>query len=203
MMPQRSYPADPTRSGRALREPRLALDELVMVAVARAKEGDMSALQFLYTRYATEVRHYVTSIVGDEHDAEDITQSVFLKLIRVIGTYTQRDVPFVAWLRRVARNAALDNVRSKRLVQICELREGEYGRDELQSERIDELREVLQRLPFEQREVLMLRHLAGLSPREVARALHKTEAAVHAIQYRARNAFRATFRELEAMPRAN
>jgi RNA polymerase sigma-70 factor, ECF subfamily len=172
----------------------------VALAVARAKEGDRSALQFLYIRYAREVYRHVNSIVGDHHEAEDITQGVFLKLMRVIGSYSPRDVPFGAWLRRVARNAALENLRSRRPVPVPELLPGEHSREELKSERVRDLRHALERLPYEQREVLILRHLAGLSPGEIARILDKTEAAVHGLHHRARSAFKQNLRELGAMP---
>jgi RNA polymerase sigma-70 factor, ECF subfamily len=83
-----------------------------MAAVARAKEGDVSALHFLYVRYADDVMGYVKSIVREVHEAEDITQNVFAKLMEAIGKYEQRDVPFKAWILRVARNAALDHIRA-------------------------------------------------------------------------------------------
>ena len=169
-------------------------------AVARAKEGDRSALQFLYIRYSKEVHRYVYSIVGDHHEAEDITQGVFLKLMRVLGSYTPRDVPFAAWLRRVARNAAIENLRSKRPLPVHELQTGEHSREELRCERVRDLRQALERLPYDQREVLILRHLAGLSPGEIATMVDKTEAAVHGLHHRARNAFKATLRELGGTP---
>src|SRR3954454_9529753 len=88
--------------------------DLVDSAVARVKEGDMSGLHFLYVRYGEDVRRYVDSIVRDHHEAEDVTQSVFLKLMSVIKGYEPRGVPFAAWLLRVARNAAVDSLRAKR-----------------------------------------------------------------------------------------
>jgi RNA polymerase sigma-70 factor, ECF subfamily len=200
MSKPRPSPAYPLRSGRALNDLRQEGDRFVTLAVARAKEGDTSALQLLYIRYAGEVHRYVNSIVDDHHEAEDITQGVFLKLTRIIGSYTQRDVPFSAWLRRVARNAAVDTLRSKRPMPVEEIRAGEDSSDELRIERVRDLRQALERLPYEQREVLILRHLAGLSPREIAEMLDKTEAAIHGLHHRARNAFKAALRELEAMP---
>ena len=200
MSPLSHNPADPNRGDRTLRDPRLGGEGLVALAVARAKEGDRSALQFLYVRYAKEVHRYVKSIVGDHHEAEDITQGVFLKLMRVLGSYTPREVPFAAWLRRVARNAALEHLRSRRPMPVRELQTDEQSREELRCERVRDLRQALERLPYEQREVLILRHLAGLSPGEIARMLDKTEAAVHGLHHRARNTFKATLRELEASP---
>src|SRR5215203_4102208 len=86
---------------------------LVDMAVNRAKEGDAEALRFLYVRYADNVYGYVTSIVRDEHEAEDLTQQVFTKLITVLPRYEQREVPFSAWILRVARNVAVDHLRAR------------------------------------------------------------------------------------------
>jgi RNA polymerase sigma-70 factor, ECF subfamily len=63
----------------------LAASRLVSRAIKRAQEGDREALGFLYARYADNVCGYVRSIVHDQHEAEDITQHVFAKLVRVIG----------------------------------------------------------------------------------------------------------------------
>ena len=200
MTRHRHHPLDPIHSGRGLRASPRQGEGFVALAVARAQEGDRSALQFLYIRYAKEVHRYVNSIVGDHHEAEDITQGVFLKLMRVIGSYSPREVPFAAWLRRVARNAALEYLRSRRPVPVHELHPCQPSREELRSERVRDLKQAFERLPYDQREVLILRHLAGLSPPEIARVLEKTEAAVHGLHHRARNAFKETLRELEAMP---
>jgi RNA polymerase sigma-70 factor, ECF subfamily len=204
MTRKHQIPAQAVHSGRALPgSGDESQDGLVPLAVARAKEGDRTALEFLYVRYATEVQRYVASLVGNHHEAEDITQEVFLKLMRVIGKYTQRDVPFVAWLRRVARNAALDHMRSRRLVPVSEVRAGADTHEDVAPDSARALTEALGRLPHEQCEVLVLRHLAGLRPREIARVLDKTEAAVHGLHHRGRNAFKATLRELEAMPQTS
>jgi RNA polymerase sigma factor (sigma-70 family) len=70
----------------------------------------------------------------------------------------------------------------------------------LGSERVRDLKQALERLPYEQREVLILRHLAGLCPREIARILDTTEAAIHGLHQRALTGFKDGLRELEAMP---
>src|SRR5256885_1319321 len=85
-------------------EERPAHDPIVLRAVASAKQGDREAVRFLYLQYADNVYGYVRSIVGDDYEAEDVTQHVFAKLMTVIGKYEQRQVPFAAWILRVARN---------------------------------------------------------------------------------------------------
>jgi RNA polymerase sigma-70 factor, ECF subfamily len=187
--------------GRFVRsDARQAPDELVYEAVAHAKDGDMSALHFLYVRFADDVCAYVRSIVRDPHTAEDITQTVFTKLMKAIHKYERRDVPFAAWIIRVARNVALDHIRASRQIPLAEVRTSDEGNEQVGFERALSLREALARLPADQREVLVLRHVAGLSPGEIADRLGKTEASIHGLHHRGRGALRAALRELEAAP---
>src|SRR4051794_39675812 len=60
------------------------IDRLVIRAVARAKEGDQDAVRYLYLRFADNVYSYVRTIVRDEHEAEDVTQHVFAKLMTAL-----------------------------------------------------------------------------------------------------------------------
>jgi RNA polymerase sigma-70 factor, ECF subfamily len=179
---------------------REAPDELVYEAVAAAKAGDMSALHFLYVRFADDVCAYVRSIVRDPHAAEDITQNVFAKLMKAIHKYERRNVPFAAWIIRVARNMALDHVRAARQIPVEEVRTSDEGGELVGFDRAQCIRDALQRLPHDQREVLVLRHVAGLSPGEIAERLGKTEASVHGLHHRGRGALRAALRELDAAP---
>jgi RNA polymerase sigma-70 factor (ECF subfamily) len=182
--------------GAATRDP----DRLLANAIARAKEGDAGALHFLYLRFADDVRGYVQSIVHDQHEAEDITHTLFAKLLTKIQRYEQREVPFAAWILRVARNAALDHVRARRAIPCDEVRTSDEHGDEAAIERSASLRSALEQLPEEQREVLVLRHIAGLSPGEIAERLGKTESSIHGLHHRGRGALQAALRDLDAAP---
>ena len=175
-------------------------DVLLHRAIVAAKDGDTSGLHFIYVRFADDVRGLVQSIVRDPRDAEDITQNVFAKLMRAIQKYERREVPFAAWILRVARNAALDHMRARRRVPIEEIRTSHEGYEQVGFERSRPLREALERLPKKQREVLALRHIAGLSPGEIAERLDKTEGSIHGLHHRGRGALRAGLEELEAGP---
>jgi RNA polymerase sigma-70 factor, ECF subfamily len=177
-----------------------AAEQLVLAAVARAKDGDDDALRFLYLRYADNVYGYVCSIVRDEHEAEDVTQHVFAKLITALDRYEPRVVPFSAWIRRVAHNAAIDHVRVRRPVPCEEVRSPDVEDDASGRERFAELRLALAALPAEQRELIMLRFLVGLSPREIAERLGRSEDAVHGLQHRARRRLRRELQRLEGEP---
>jgi len=109
--------------------------DLTRKAVTRAKAGDSEGLHYLYVRYADDVLRYVASFIRDHHEAEDITQNVFAKLITAINKYEEREVPFDAWIMRVARNAALDHLRAKRAVPTEEVRLADTGRAETAQDR--------------------------------------------------------------------
>jgi RNA polymerase sigma-70 factor (ECF subfamily) len=193
----------PARMGRFIRvaDPQAGpRDGLLASAISRAKQGDANALHFLYVRYADDVYGFVNSIVRDHHEAEDITQNLFAKLMRIIGKYEQREVPFSAWILRVARNAALDHMRARRQIPFEEVRTSDEGHDQVGFERFQSLRTALDRLPEDQREVLILRHIAGLTPPEIADVLGKTESSIHGLHHRGRGALQAALRELEAAP---
>jgi RNA polymerase sigma-70 factor (ECF subfamily) len=184
----------------ALEESPAAL-RLVAQAVARAKEGDREAVRFLYLQYADNVYGYVRSIVRDDFEAEDVTQQVFAKLMTAIGKYQERDVSFSAWIMRVARNVAVDHLRRRRAIPCEEVRELEPGADEDASRnRSLMLRDALAALPEEQREVIVLRHLVGLSPGEIAGRLGRTEPSIHGLHHRGRGALRSALTEMQCGP---
>jgi RNA polymerase sigma-70 factor (ECF subfamily) len=104
--------------------------------------------------------------------------------------YQQRDVPFSAWLLRVARNLALDHLRSRGEVPSDDVRNSEANADDFAGDRSLALRAALASLPREQRTVLVMRHLLGLSPGEIAKRIGRSEGAVHGLHHRGRAAIR-------------
>lgn len=176
------------------------IERLVRRAVARAKQGDRDAVRFLYTRYADNVYGYVRTIVRDHHDAEDVTQQVFTKLMTAIAKYEPRGVPFVAWLLRMSHNVAVDAVRTRRTTPAGEI----YGPDdaicEETPERARSLHAAFASLPDDQRQVVVLRHVLGLTPVEIAEQLNRTNSSVYGLHHRGRRALCAELERLESVP---
>ena len=112
------------------------------------------------------------SIVRDEHEAEDVTQHVFAKLMTVLAKYEERSVPFSAWILRVARNVAVDHLRQRRAdarARTCaRTSPATTEDDDRQRPLADAARRARRRCRDEQRDVLVLRHVVGLSPGEIA-----------------------------------
>jgi RNA polymerase sigma-70 factor, ECF subfamily len=169
------------------------------LAVARAKEGDHDALRFLYLRYSNNIYGYVRSIVRDDHEAEDVTQHVFTKLITTLIKYDDRGVPFFAWLLRLAYNVAIDHLRSNRLTPTDPVvdPDASCGAD---LDRSQTVRAALATLPDEQRKVVILRHVVGLTPGEIADRMGRTEGSIHGLHHRGRRALQRELERLESTP---
>jgi RNA polymerase sigma-70 factor, ECF subfamily len=171
----------------------------VRLAVARAKEGDHDAIRFLYVSYSNNVYGYVRSIVHDDHEAEDVTQHVFAKLMTKIIRYNDRGVPFFAWLLRLARNVAIDHLRANRLTPTDNVLDPDTS-SALNLDRAETVRSALATLPDEQREVVLLRHVVGLTPAEIADRMGRTESSIHGLHHRGRRALQHELTLLESGP---
>jgi len=173
---------------------------LVDRAVRRAQEGDREAMRFLYLRYADNVYGYVRAIVRNHHDAEDVTQQVFAKLMTTIVKYEPREVPFVAWLLRISHNAAVDAVRARRDTPLTETYEPSTPTEDAGGDRTIALRTAFDRLPEDQRQVVVLRHVLGLTPVEIAACLGRTNSSVYGLHHRGRRAMCAELVKLDSTP---
>jgi RNA polymerase sigma-70 factor, ECF subfamily len=167
--------------------------------VAAAQAGDREAMHALYVGFAPGLRAYLAPIVG-RHDAEDVTQQVFAKLMHELRHYREGEAPFSAWLLRVARNLGVDHLRRSRLVPCGDVRDGDVLADDAGRACTASLREALAGLPPAQREVLLLRHLVGLSSAEIAETLGRSVHSVHCLHNRGRSAARTALDGLGAGP---
>ena len=155
------------------------------LAIARAKEGDRDALRLLYVRYCDNVYGYVRSIVRDEKEAEDLTQHVFLKLITVICKYDDRGIPFSGWLLRLARNVALDHLRRRRATPRKRSTAPTPTSTRCPRPRARPAHGA-RSLPEEQRNVVVMRHVIGLTPPEIAERMGRSESSIHGLHHRGR-----------------
>jgi RNA polymerase sigma-70 factor (ECF subfamily) len=170
------------------------------LAVERAKNGDREAIRYLYVRYADNIYSYVASLLRNHHEAEDVTQQVFAKLPDSLQRYEDRGAPFLSWLVRLARNAAIDQLRSRRAVPVAEPIITETADDGATRDRREILRAALAVLPEDQREIIVLRHVGGLAPAEIAARLGRSESAVNGLHHRGRRALRAELTRLGVAP---
>jgi RNA polymerase sigma-70 factor, ECF subfamily len=171
----------------------------IRLAVARAKEGDQEALRFLYVTYVHNIYGYVRSIVRDDHEAEDVTQHVFAKLMTAIVKYDDRGVPFFAWLLRMARNVAIDQLRANRLTPTENVIDPDTSAHS-DLDQAETMRSALATLPDEQRQVVILRHVVGLTPGEIADRMGRSEGSIHGLHHRGRRALQRELERLDSTP---
>ena len=172
----------------------------VRLAIARAKEGDRDAVRVLYVHYSDNVYGYLRSIVRDDREAEDLTQHVFMKLVTVIVKYNDRGVPFSGWLLRLARNVALDHLRRRQPTLTDEVLSADTHTDDAARDRARDLHAALASLPEEQRDVMIMRHVIGLSPPEIAERMGRSESSIHGLHHRGRRAVQQELRQLGWAP---
>jgi RNA polymerase sigma-70 factor (ECF subfamily) len=125
-------------------------------------------------------------MLRNDYDAQDVTQQVFVKLATSLDKYDSRRADFSAWILRMAHNAAVDHLRKHRLTLLTDPVEVPPEVDEADPDDGRSLREAFTALSSTQRDVLLLREVVGLTPREVAKRLGKTRAAVNTCHHRAR-----------------
>jgi len=158
--------------------------------VSRAIKGDGKAFAQLYEELFDKVYRYVYLRVGNETEAEDLTQDVFVKALEAIGSYRWRNLPFASWIFRIAHNQVIDYLRKQGRVEKVDFEDDVYPVDEsspaqIAEQRIEaaELRDNIKKLSPSQREVISLRFGAELSTAEIAEALGKSAGTVKALQY--------------------
>ncbi len=177
-----------------------ASDERLVVDAAR--EGDEAALSELYTLYFPRVYRYILARTGDQYEAEDLAEEVFMHMLKAIDRFQWREVPFSAWLFRIAHNALIsqrrkNGTRGRNIPLTDGLPMNMQGPEELVANRMTmmEVMAAAQRLPDAQRNVISLRFAAGLSVAETAKALGKAEGNVKVTQHKAIAKLREMLRE--------
>jgi RNA polymerase sigma-70 factor (ECF subfamily) len=160
-------------------------------ALALAARTDADAFGQLYVRHRLTVYRYARSRTSTEEDGIDLTAVTFERALGAIGRYRPSGGGFVAWLLRIARNAAIDHGRRARpvvdLVADLEDRHPDHGPEAaaLGRERRRALARALATLPGEQRDAIVLRFGSGLTARQIGDVLGKREAATQKLLSRA------------------
>ena len=164
-----------------------------------AAQSDPSRFAELYESNFHRVYAFVARRVSNRDEAQDVTAEVFHQALRNIGRFQWRGVPFAAWLLRIAANALADRwQRAARGLEVpvdeAEM-ENEAGRTETaEVERRAMLFQLVDRLPADQRLVIMRRFVDQKSIREIAQELGRSEGAVKQLQFRALETLRGQVR---------
>lgn len=156
-----------------------AVDDLLL---ARARRGDLDALESLYKAFSEPVFTLARRICRSAEEAEEVLQETFLEVVRSIGSF-RGDGAFGAWIRRVAVSKALTAVRRKRRSDVAAdtsdgAAHGQFGVSKLSGhedgwKRVD-LERALAKLPDAARAVVWLHDVEGLTHVEIAEVFGRT-----------------------------
>ncbi|HEV2386896.1 MAG TPA: sigma-70 family RNA polymerase sigma factor [Candidatus Acidoferrales bacterium] len=172
-------------------------DERLLVEAA---QRDPARFGELYERHFDQVYAFIARRVRDRTETEDLTSEVFRRALANLNKFEWRGTPLAAWLMRIAANAVAD--RWKRRAREMEMTEGGGAQEPSTREaRHDgeraQLFRLVDRLPAEQRRVILLRFAEEKSVRQIAGGIGRSEGAVRQLQFRALEKLRA---QLDAAP---
>ena len=158
----------------------------------RASSGDIDAFGELYDRYVKKIYNYIYYRTGNMHDAEDLTERVFLRALNHIGNYQDRGLPISAWLYRIAHNLVAnwhrDNSRRREIM----LDDGYYVKENqehleksiIKIEERERLLRIIRSLPDDRQQLLILKFVERLSNAEIGRIMGRTEGAIKSLYHR-------------------
>lgn len=179
------------------------------IVVRRAKQGDQDAFETLVTRYEKRVYSLAYHYVGNEQDAMDISQEAFLRVYRFLPQFNEQS-QFSTWLYRVTSNVCKDYLRkrgARAAVSLSGEQDGEeylmeapdlrYNPEDVfeQKEMRRQIREGLEQLSPDHREILVMRDVLGLTYGEIAGSLELEEGTVKSRIARAREKLRQKLME--------
>ena len=160
--------------------------------LARASQGDKDAFGELYERYIDRIFNYVYYRTGNTHDAEDLTARVFQRAMKHIHNYTDRGVPFSAWLYRIAHNLVANWHRDRSRKQEIPINDipvlpakGDHPETSLvHTEEQEALLKLIRKLPPERQHLLILKFVENLSNAEIGQIMGRSEGAIKSLYHR-------------------
>jgi RNA polymerase sigma factor (sigma-70 family) len=159
----------------------------------RAVGGDERAFAAIFRRYHQSLYRFCLAIVGNPEDAQDALQNTMVKVMRALPG-EERTIELKPWLYRIAHNESIDLLRRRRETRELDVEQVAPGyglaEDVVTRERLRRLLVDLRELPDRQREVLVMREIAGLGFDEIGIALETTGAVARQTLYEARKSLR-------------
>jgi RNA polymerase sigma factor (sigma-70 family) len=159
----------------------------------RAVSGDERAFAAIFHRYHQPLYRFCLAIVGNPEDAQDALQNTMMKVLRALPG-EEREIELKPWLYRIAHNESIDLLRRRRETRELSVEQPAPGyglaEEAATRERLRRLLADLRELPERQREVLVMRELAGLDFEEIGTALSTSGAVARQTLYEARQSLR-------------
>jgi len=169
----------------------------------RVQQCDTEALAQVYDQFHDRIYRYIYGYLGQADAAEDLTASVFFRLLNAVQGDKSPRKNLSAWLYRVAHNLVVDKFRRMppeelELAEWLESDEPGPAQTVEQTIQLERVRVALGYLTDAQQQVVMLKFYMGMDSREIAAVMGKSSGAVDALQHRALRALRKTLDDLSS-----
>ncbi|PIR44265.1 hypothetical protein COV23_00820 [Candidatus Wolfebacteria bacterium CG10_big_fil_rev_8_21_14_0_10_31_9] len=159
--------------------------------IKSAIDGEASAFGSLYDKYHSKIYRFIYLKVSHREEAEDLAHQVFLNAWQNISKYKFQGLPFSSWLYQIARNQVIDHYRTKKVTVNLEIIEeifiSDYSVDKEVGSilELETARKAILKLNQEQQDIIIMRFVEDLSPKEISQTLGKPESTIRVLQHRA------------------
>ncbi len=170
-------------------------NRLLNALAEKMKKGDKIAAEEIFNKLSPQIFRFFLSRLGNREIAEDLTQDIFFKIIKKIGTFDKKSGNFNTWFWQIARNSLIDYYREKKSVPLSDfLEERKDIPDETNNLKAkveaEEILSAVKSFTPEDQEIFTLRYVSDLSYKDIGRVVGKTEGSLRVIIHRLNNKLR-------------
>lgn len=168
-------------------------EKLIMAAIA----GKNEAFGLLYDHYQPRIYRFIYLKISHREEAEDLTHQVFLSAFeKISGFKIKTSASFSGWIYSIARNKVIDHYRTRKNavdIETVQIPESKDSREDIMDTamEMEKARQAIRKLSPTEQDVIIMRFIEELSPKETAKVLNKSEISIRVIQHRAVKNLRA------------
>ena len=164
-------------------------------AILDCQNGDMSRFGFLYDLYIKKIYNFIYFKTHHKENAEDLTSRTFMKALQNIGSFNTEKGTFQSWIYQIARNTVIDHYRTAKndvnIEDAWDLHDGQDAEKDLDIKMsISKVEKYLSKMKSDHRDIIIMRIWQGMTYKEIAEIMGKTEAGSKMMYSRAINSLR-------------
>lgn len=155
------------------------------------QKGDTGSAEKIFDHFSGPIYAFFMARIRHKETAQDLTQEVFLKVIKSIDQFDRKSGDFTSWIWQIARNLAIDHFRHKKPFYLADMPDegANISEERAQSDETAKVREIMtivESFPIEEQELFQYHFVADMSYTELARVTGKTESALRVAIHRLR-----------------
>ncbi len=169
----------------------MAIKDQFNVLAEALQKGDSGSAEKIFDHFSKPIYAFFMARIRHKETAQDLTQEVFLKVIKSIDQFDRKSGDFTAWIWQIARNSAIDYFRHKKPSYLADLPdEGNNINEELvksdESAKVREIMSIVESFPAEEQELFQMHFVTDMPYTDIAQITGKTESALRVAIHRLR-----------------